>query len=84
MYSTCIGLILKGYSDYDHKYKEFTEKFRKVEVPKTLTVPHAEVPKEPVAAPVSVDVAARKGKFWDKFKNNLIDMFKEEEDQVIK
>ena len=20
MYSTCIGLILKGYSDYDHKY----------------------------------------------------------------
>src|SRR6195952_5741101 len=38
MYSTCIGLILKGYSDYDHKYKEFTEKFRKVEVPRTLTV----------------------------------------------
>ncbi len=34
MYATCIGLILKGYSDYDHKYKEFTEKFKKVEVPK--------------------------------------------------
>ena len=83
MYSTCIGLILKGYSDYDHKYKEFNEKFRKVEVPKTLTVEKT-VSAETVAAPVSVDVAARKSKFWDKFKNNLIDLFKEEEDQVIK
>ena len=84
MYSTCIGLILKGYSDYDHKYKEFTEKFKKVEVPKTLTVPIAALPKENGAAPTSVDVTARKEKFWDKFKNNLIDLFKEEEDQVIK
>ena len=33
---------------------------------------------------VVVDVKERKGKFWDKFKNNLIDLFKEEEDQVIK
>lgn len=82
MYSTCIGLILKGYSDYDHKYKEFTERFRKVEVPKTLTVEATE-PVKPATAPL-VDVAARKQKFWDKFKNNLIDLFKEEEDQVIK
>jgi cell division protein FtsA len=82
MYSTCIGLILKGYSDYDHKYKEFTERFRKVEVPKNLTVEATE-PVKPAAAPL-VDVAARKQKFWDKFKNNLIDLFKEEEDQVIK
>jgi cell division protein FtsA len=84
MYATCIGLILKGYSDYDHKYKEFTEKFRKVEVPRNLTVPTATVAAEMPAAPQSVDVAARKHKFWDKFKNNLIDLFKEEEDQMIK
>ena len=84
MYSTCIGLILKGYSDYDHKYKEFTEKFKKVEVPKTLTVPASEAAKVTAAAATSVDVTARKQKFWDKFKNNLIDLFKEEEDQVIK
>ncbi|MBV9989193.1 MAG: cell division protein FtsA [Chitinophagaceae bacterium] len=82
MYSTCIGLILKGYSDYDHKYKEFKEKFRKVEVPRNLTVETAEPVKETPA--VSVDASARKQKFWDKFKNNLIDLFKEEEDQVIK
>ena len=83
MYSTCIGLILKGYSDYDHKYKEFTEKFKKVQVPKTLTVQNTGAA-ETVAVPVSVDISARKQKFWDKFKNNLIDLFKEEEDQVIK
>lgn len=84
MYSTCLGLILKGYSDYDHKYKEFSEKFKKVEVPKILTVEKQETKAE--AAATSVDVKERvKGmKFWDKFKNNLIDLFKEEEDQVIK
>ena len=83
MYSTCIGLILKGYSDYDHKYKEFTEKFRKVEVPRNL-VQNTETAKETLPVAASVDVAARKQKFWDKFKNNLIDLFKEEEDHVIK
>src|SRR3982750_4656744 len=30
VYSTCIGLILKGYSDYEHKYKEFEKSFKKV------------------------------------------------------
>jgi cell division protein FtsA len=84
MYSTCIGLILKGYSDYDHKYKEFTEKFKKIEVPKTLTVQQTEAAK-PAAGTVSTEaVMERKQKFWDKFKNNLIDLFKEEEDHVIK
>src|SRR5580693_7146718 len=32
-YSTCIGLILKGYSDYEHNRKEFEKEYRKVEVP---------------------------------------------------
>ena len=83
MYSTCIGLILKGYNDYDHKYKEFNEKFVKVAVPEGLTK-KAEIVKEEQVAPLIVDVTARKERFWDKFKNNLIDMFKEEEDQVIR
>jgi len=85
MYATCLGLILKGYSDYEHKYKEFTEKYKKVEVPKILTVEKGEA-KTVVAGTAAVDVSERvkKMKFWDKFKNNLIDLFKEEEDQVIK
>ena len=36
MYSTCIGLILKGYSDYEHKYKEFEKTFKKMIVPENL------------------------------------------------
>ena len=83
MYSTCLGLILKGYSDYEHKYKEFSEKFKKLEVPKKLTVEKEENVLKP-EEPVDVNERAKKMKFWDKFKNNLIDLFKEEEDQVIK
>ncbi|SDW83276.1 cell division protein FtsA [Hydrobacter penzbergensis] len=83
MYATCLGLILKGYSDYDHKYKEFAEKFKKVEVPKSLTVIQAEQPEVPVMN-VRAEAGERKPKFWDKFKNNLIELFKEEEDQVIR
>ncbi|TAH09057.1 MAG: cell division protein FtsA [Sphingobacteriia bacterium] len=85
MYATCIGLILKGYNDYDHKYKDFEEKFVKVAVPEGLTKKLVEV-EEVVIVPVptSVDITVRKERFWDKFKNNLIDLFKEEEDQVIR
>ncbi len=85
MYATCIGLILKGYNDYDHKYKDFEEKFVKVAVPEGLTKKVVAV-EEVVVAPVptSVDITVRKERFWDKFKNNLIDLFKEEEDQVIR
>src|ERR1700709_1980195 len=36
MYSTCIGLILKGYNDYENKKKNFEENFRRVEVPVAL------------------------------------------------
>lgn len=85
MYSTCIGLILKGYSDYEHKYKEFAEQNKKVEVPKSLTAK-----KQDAAEFVdeTKETAAReranRTKFWDKFKNNLIDLFKEEEDTIIK
>ena len=85
MYATCIGLILKGYNDYEHKRKEFDNKFKKVEVPEVLK-------KEEVAINGTedkierIDTAKRKGlnTFWDKFKDSLIDMFKEEEDKEIK
>src|SRR6188474_1656730 len=36
MYSTCIGLILKGYNDYENKNKQFEESFRRVTVPVSL------------------------------------------------
>src|SRR3954463_3655609 len=35
-YSTCIGLILKGYDDYEHNRKKFETEFRRVEIPEAL------------------------------------------------
>jgi cell division protein FtsA len=90
MYSTCIGLILKGYNDYEQNYKVFAETFKKVEVPKSLTVNNLNINNsgpvkkaETQAVPTSLtpeQVERRKSKFWDRFKNNLIEIFSEEED----
>ncbi len=86
MYATCIGLILKGYNDYEHKRKEFDNKFKKVEVPEILKKEEAKIDTKEVKKP-KINIAARtKGlnNFWDKFKDSLIDMFKEEDDKEIK
>jgi cell division protein FtsA len=91
MYATCLGLILKGYADYDMKHKEFTESFKRVEVPRALKA----VTPTPVAAPVVGEVAPeptpapvnngkKRVEFWEKFKNNLIDLFKEEDELLNK
>jgi cell division protein FtsA len=86
MYSTCIGLILKGYSDYERKRKDFEVEFKKVEVPESLKnhVPQPET--IDVAKEEIVDMKKRKSLsgFWDKFKDGIIDLFKEEGDLEIK
>src|SRR6188768_3783497 len=50
-YSTCIGLILKGYDDYEHNRKQFEIDFKVVEVPDSLKQAAEEVtvPDEVVA-----------------------------------
>jgi len=89
-YSTCIGLILKGYSDYEHDRKEFDKEFRRVEVPDALR--KAETQQLPEPEPELSEevlqqerVRNRKGvkDFWGKFKDGIIDLFKEEEDQTL-
>lgn len=85
-YSTCIGLILKGYSDYEHHRKQFENNVRKVEVPENLR--KVEEVEEPVVQEEAISkekVRNRKGlkDFWGKFKDGIIDMFKEEEDQHL-
>jgi cell division protein FtsA len=86
-YATCIGLILKGYSDYDHNRKQFENNFRKVVVPETLK-------QQEEVAPVAVKeeeamseekIRNRKGlkDFWGKFKDGIIDLFKVEVDRKL-
>ena len=86
-YSTCIGLILKGYSDYEHNRKEFEKDFRKVDVPDNLRKMEMQQ-EQAVLSPEMLQqerVRNRKGMkdFWGKFKDGIIDLFKEEEDQKL-
>ena len=86
-YSTCIGLILKGYSDYEHNRKQFEKTHVQVEVPSNLKT------QEPVKVDPLVTeeekqvrrISNRKGikDFWGKFKDGIIDLFKEEEDHAL-
>jgi cell division protein FtsA len=86
-YSTCIGLILKGYDDYEHNRKEFEKDYKKVEVPdglKNKVEGEAEVPE------TEEEVSKEKMKkrknltgFWGKFKDKIIDLFKEEDDKKL-
>ncbi len=85
-YSTCIGLILKGYFDYEHNRKQFDKGFLNVEVPSGLI----EKPETKMEEPEQVQVgeAAMKKRrsltgFWGKFKDRLIDLFREEEDKQL-
>jgi len=85
-YATCLGLILKGYDDYEHKRKQFENVFRKVEVPEGLkTALEEEMPVEVEASGPAMTSERRKGmsNFWGKFKTSLIEIFKEEEDQHL-
>ena len=84
MYSTCLGLILKGYNDYENKRKQFEIQFRKVNVPEGLQQ-QAEETEEVVTDQKAAKVKQRKTLkgFMDSFKNGLIDMFKEEEDKTL-
>ncbi|RYY57089.1 MAG: cell division protein FtsA [Chitinophagaceae bacterium] len=86
-YSTCIGLILKGYDDYEHNRKKFEHEYKKVEVPQALKRVDTDVVKE--EDEVVVEELSRKERqnrkslnnFWGKFKDGIIDLFKEEEDK---
>src|SRR5690348_15194076 len=86
MYATCIGLILKGYNDYENNQKIFEEQFKKFEVPEGLkqeiTQAETDVADE---EGVAVQVKPRKGltTIWDRFKSNLIEIFKEDEDEKL-
>jgi cell division protein FtsA len=86
-YSTCIGLILKGYDDYEHNRKEFEMAYRKVEVPDALKNNVQGETDAPVIEDAVSHEQMKKRKsltgFWGKFKDKIIDLFKEEEDKKL-
>ena len=96
MYSTCLGLILKGYNDYDNQVKRFNDAnpIKKEVAKKSVEEVVAPEPEPVVEASkkkgkekktvVNTPQPIEKSKFWDKFKDNIIDLFKEEDDHIIK
>jgi len=85
-YSTCIGLILKGYDDYEHNRKQFEKEYKKVDVPDTLKKAIEDEESKIEIEEVSPEkVKQRRGlnNFWGKFKDGIIDLFKEEEDRAL-
>jgi len=86
---TCIGLILKGYSDYEHNRKQFDAEYRKVEVPENLKRAAIQQQKNTdhagPRAPAAGEGPQQEGikDFWGKFKDGIIDLFKEEEDHAL-
>ncbi len=89
VYSTCLGLILKGESDYENKSKNFERSNVPKVDPKTIllqqeqTIDNTGFAEPEAVKPVRIKQPKRPSQFWNKFKNNLIDIFKEEEDQVM-
>jgi cell division protein FtsA len=86
-YATCIGLILKGYSDYEHNRKQFDKEYKKVEVPDNLKKGMAQMDAAALSQELSQQEKVRNRKgikdFWGKFKDGIIDLFKEEEDHAL-
>ena len=99
MYSTCIGLILKGYNDYENTVRTaevVVEKeiaARKVvvdsqveivpTVDETLFTEAKTETKTETEQPVEVKPRKTIKDFMDSIKNNLIEMFQEEEDSKL-
>jgi cell division protein FtsA len=85
MYATCLGLILKGYNDYESKSKEFSKQTSIVQVPEGLISGiKTEVSIENTAIRQQPGTIKEGTRFWDKFKNSIIELFKEEDDPIIK
>ncbi|OLY91720.1 cell division protein FtsA [Cnuella takakiae] len=84
-YATCLGLILKGYDDYEHNRKQFAKDYKRVEVPVELRQP-MEVGPDVEEEEEEVRETRRErvvSSLWSKFKTNLIEIFKEEEDRAL-
>jgi cell division protein FtsA len=85
MYATCLGLILKGYNDYENKRKQFEQQFAKINVPEGLQQPCIDE-NETVAAEERVNVVKPRKtlkSFLDSCKIGLIEMFKDDGDSEL-
>jgi cell division protein FtsA len=83
MYSTCIGLILKGYNDFENKNRQMADNFIKIGELEGAAIEELAIAEE-IAGAEEQGVPVKKRKtlkeFMDSFKDNILEMFKEEGD----
>ena len=96
MYATCVGLILKGYNDFENDRKALEENYVKINtsyLAKEQAAQSVTSSEDWIedAGPNSQEIQDRKAKernaslksFLDKMKTKIIDMFTEEEDAKL-
>jgi cell division protein FtsA len=82
MYSTCIGLILKGYNVYENNLNKLKVEQRRTEIRVTKTGNEVEII-EQIEMPVEVKGRRTLSDFMNSIKDGLIDLFKEEGDKQL-
>ncbi len=90
-YSTCLGLILKGYDDFENNRKIFGKGLKPIEVPASLLIQPDDLlasieTGETTGGEAEIgEIRPKRTKplfgFWNGFKDRLIDIFSEGEDQ---
>ena len=82
MYSTCIGLILKGYNVYENNMNRLHVEQKRTELRSRLS--EAEIQKvEELDKPVEIKGRRTLSDFMNTIKDGLIDLFKEEGDKQL-
>jgi cell division protein FtsA len=82
MYSTCIGLILKGYNVYENNMNRLHVEQKRTELRSRLS--EAEIQKvEELEKPVEIKGRRTLSDFMNTIKDGLIDLFKEEGDKQL-
>jgi cell division protein FtsA len=96
MYATCVGLILKGYNDYENDRRALEENYVKIntsyvakeQAAKTVSLPEESwEDDEPTVEQIQERKARERNAslktFLDRMKTKIIDMFTEEEDAKL-
>ena len=82
MYSTCVGLILKGYSVYENNQNRLNPEQRRIQLKPPVQVEEQPAPEMVIKAIPIKERKTLKG-FMDSIKGGLIDLFKEEGDNTL-
>lgn len=82
MYSTCVGLILKGYSVYENNQNRLNPEQRRIQLKAPVQVEEQPAPEMVIKAIPIKERKTLKG-FMDSIKGGLIDLFKEEGDNTL-